>query len=664
MRKSVVCLAMAGLLMLLMSGFTACGLFDWNQPSLLALGGRDHGFISRRGAHTYVGVAGTPENGAGDAAGFLNAMFAREYSDLMSHFGQYKPVLAPLVEPAGQTCVPWARRWNGTSVTQGLECDAGGILLETAYTGVDRVSVRVEFMDGWSGDTVSLRGCAADNGDGMLSSTVRDGVGRVTIDQEATLYSFWGVQARDIRRTVVEIAPKPVDGPGLEPEAAAGSAGCWMALVDPGKETVVNFGMSADWGADATFDKLGGTPVALNPDRFVSSLADLHSELAAWFDGAPILDWHDPTALMAWFLLWENTAGPWGDLWNHETVVPGKRHYFRGTWLWDAGFIAIALASGNADARALGVNQIRNIVENAAADGRFPREVWAHDAGTGYQPPGILTWAAWELAVWGDDDAILAEFYDAFVANHVWFVENTDSDGDGRCEWAREDSGMDTSPRFDDGPVEGVDLQAWLALDAQLLGWIAERIGRDMDVDAWLAEDEARRKDIRDNFWDRTDGMFYDRVIDDSAVADPFVRVVTPVTFIPLLTGAATPAQAVAVARHLDDVDFFKAPFGIPTVPTTADTYESDNYWRGPTWIVMNAFAFWGLMNYDMNEAATLLRKQTLDMMNQSVTTWEYYDSTTGRGIGSPDFMWSAVFYLKMAFLGRPPFGLDHPVAD
>jgi hypothetical protein len=641
MRRIVVFVVLAAML----AGW-GCSWYYESDPEtgLEALYQLDREFISRRGAHTYIQATGPQAP---------NALYAREYSDLMSHFGQYKPVISPLLEmdPA-MGCVLDQSAWYPFEIEQVFACSEGSVVVEFAYVGGQDFAIRVAGRQDFTGPSIDVRGCGYDNGDGLLTTDLAVDAGRVFMRQALTLYSFWGVEAHENRSYTIAARADDID------VVLAAEGACWTGSLPADRTSVVTYRVEQDWAVGTGLEV--PLPSVLEPlDSTGFSLANLETidELVAWFDESPVRGGSDQLAMMSWYLLWENTAAPWGDKWVHESVVPSKRHYFRGVWLWDAGFIALALAKGNADARALGVNQIRNIVENAASDGRFPREVWAHDAGTGYQPPGILTWAAWELAIWGGDDAVLDEFYDAFVANHQWFVDSTDSDGDGRCEWTREDSGMDTSPRFDDGPVEGVDLQAWLALDAQLLGWIAERTGRAADVDAWLAEADDRRQDIRDNFWDAADGMFYDRIIDDAGAADPFVRVVTPVTFIPMMIGAATPAQAAAVAAHLDDQDFFKAPFGLPTTPITSDVYESANYWRGPTWIVMNAFAFLGLLNYDLNDAATQLRQQTLDMMAQSPTTWEYYDSTTGQGIGSPDFMWSAVFYLKMLYLDYTPFG-------
>ena len=91
------------------SVMAGCGRDRQSGPEtgLEALYRLDRDFISHRGAHTYIEAVG-PDSGTSAP----NALYSREYSDLMSHFGQYKPVVSPLLEldPA-MGCVLDARTW-------------------------------------------------------------------------------------------------------------------------------------------------------------------------------------------------------------------------------------------------------------------------------------------------------------------------------------------------------------------------------------------------------------------------------------------------------------------------------------------------------------------------------------------------------------------------
>lgn len=665
-------------LLSIMITYVACCPCEPQEQSIEGLGGRDLSFISRRGAHTYIEAVADVDDGK--TAKWSNALYTREYSDLMSHFGQYKPVLAPLLEPADELeCKIKSRVWNPDAITQVYLCVPGEITLEIAYMSEVDVGVRISVSENWAFPDVHVTGCAMDNGDSLLVSTVSIDSGSVIIDQTAQLWSFWGAQQTERRMTSVEVVPSAQHGPDAD-------GLCWSAVLGADVRSVISFRMNEMWPSNASLltnpgfsfrasKRLGSANLSTNsgfenaenggqagssvrligdinwpPDSesFDESLEHSRFELAAWFNDAPIPDWSDRMALMSWFIAWENSARPWGSAWSRPVVVPSKRHYFRGAWLWDSAFTAVTLAQGNHDARDLGREQVRLMIDNQAPDGRLPREIWAHDVGTGFQPPGPLTWATIVLSIAENNYDFIAEVYDSLVANHRWIEQNKDSDGDGRCEWSKEDSGMDTSPRFDDGPVEGVDLQAWMALDALLLERMAYYIGLDSDREHFRTEADRRIRDLSENFWDDTDQVYYDRRIDDSSV-DPFVRVVTPASFLPLLVGAGDDSRAAAMAAHLSDPLYLGAPYGVPTASPVSIDYEPWNYWRGPVWIVTNAFVIWGLEQYGLYQESYDLRDSTLSMIASSDTTWEYYNSQTGAGLGAPDFMWSGAFYLLLS---------------
>jgi len=103
------------------------------------------------------------------------------------------------------------------------------------------------------------------------------------------------------------------------------------------------------------------------------------------------------------------------------------------------------------------------------------------------------------------------------------------------------------------------------------------------------------------------------------------------------------------MAAHLSDPTYLGAPYGVPTASPASIEYEPENYWRGPVWIVTNAFVIWGLEQYGLYQESYDLRDSTLSMIAASDTTWEYYNSQTGAGLGASDFMWSGAFYLLLS---------------
>ncbi|HOI10539.1 MAG TPA: hypothetical protein PK313_08710, partial [Myxococcota bacterium] len=280
-----------------------------------------HDLLSRRGAHTYVRFATYP-----DAP---SALFVREYSDLMSHFGQYKPILSPLAEPErGLECAAGAPTWSGIAVNQHFGCQEGDVATRTLYAAPDRIAIRFDPSPDLPCGCLMLSGCAARPDDGFLESDVRVADEAIVATVHAALVSFWGVALTETWTATLRFDP-PAES--LE----AWDDGCWRATLPVDAPVVLTVDLHAASGPDAASQEPAPT-VALDAAGFQAAEAALRDELAAWFDGAPLPDPADPASAMSWFVLWENVAAPWGTRWTREALVPSKRHYFRGVWLWDA----------------------------------------------------------------------------------------------------------------------------------------------------------------------------------------------------------------------------------------------------------------------------------------------------------------------------------------
>jgi neutral trehalase len=77
--------------------------------------------------------------------------------------------------------------------------------------------------------------------------------------------------------------------------------------------------------------------------------------------------------------------------------------------------------------------------------------------------------------------------------------------------WEGQDSGWDTSPRWDRGIVEAVDLNGWLHLDQLLLARMADILGQPSVAAAWRAKAAATKAAFRTRLWDESSGVFWDR---------------------------------------------------------------------------------------------------------------------------------------------------------
>jgi hypothetical protein len=585
-------------------------------------------FLDRWGADSYVGF---PE-GTADGP----ALYWRQYSDFLSHFGMYRALFDPLLGvTTGQPCTLESYRWRAALVERACRCGDLRVNEVFAYVDARTIAALLQLENTGGATTVSLKTRLAAEGFGVTVTPLRDAPG-VLLAVGGELPGLFG-PAEPISWQI-GVAAEPA------PAATDYEAGTLSLKFPVGarstREVVVTFSL----------DTALATARRITRGRFAAAVEETAADLSRWFaqGESPSRLRSDSLSAMAWYLFWANSA-PAGGRWTHEAVTPSKRHYFRGIWLWDAAFNALLLARGGAEARALARGQLENFLDNGMADGHLPREIWVGAVNPGTQPPGVLTWAALAVTDATGDGTTLAADYARLSANHDWFARTRDTDGDGLAEWSGTDSGWDNSPRWDGGLVNALDLACWLQLDAALLGEMAERLARTAEAAAWRAEAEARARAIRERFFDRQDGFFYDRAL---STGEP-VRVKTPATFLPLYLGIATQEQADAVAAHVTEPSVFATPFALPTAAPSSSAYDPDNYWRGPVWILTNAFAIWGLERYGHRAAAAALRERTRAMMAAQEVLYEYYDSQTGQGIGAPNFTWSAAFHLLLE--GRDP---------
>jgi len=598
--------------------------------------------LTRRGSHSYLLFPDLATSGSEPSSSTGGPrLFWRQYSDVLSHLGVFTPLLKPLVElQAIDSCTLQNYGWNASHVVREYQCGDLKVIETTAYVEADVIGVRYRVINDGEDSAIALDGQAA--GAGITPTISHDSAlpgFHVSID--GTYMNFWGDDTAAKWRFAVSSVPEATSSDTSE------DGRTWTLNYAIAAGEKLDIVLTVTLGEDSELSK-----APLDPQSLYEPVNALDEEMAEWLALAPdpaLLSSH--TYMNSWYLFWENTSSPRGN-WSADAITPSKRHYFRGVWLWDAAFHAVALAQGGKPAVALGRKQIDLFINQPEPDGHMSRELWVADANPGTQPPGLMTWASLlvtaKMKEQLEEEETLPNYFDSdypvFKANHEWFYSQLDSDGDGLCEWEGTDSGWDTSPRWDFGPVEALDLACWLYLDATLLASMAMKLAKVGEANAWTEEAELLGETIRTKFWDQTAGFFFDLAIENNQ----YVPVRTPATFLPLFVGAATQEQAETVAAHLSDPNTFATPYLLPSVAATDTTYKSSNYWRGPVWIVLNAFTIWGLDRYGLTAEAKALRKQTLSLIEGEETTYEYYDSQTGEGLGAPDFMWTAAFYVLL----------------
>ncbi len=141
---------------------------------------------------------------------------------------------------------------------------------------------------------------------------------------------------------------------------------------------------------------------------------------------------------------------------------------------------------------------------------------------------------------------------------------------------------------------------------------------------------------------------------------------------LPLICGAATPAQAARLVAHLADPTMFGSAFPVPSIAARDAAHYAKDMWRGPVWINLNWLIALGLERYGYHDQAATLRRQTQHQIEIACekygTIFEFYDDRNEvappqllrKGRCAPevsyyhqcfhDYGWSATLYVDMVY--------------
>jgi putative isomerase len=301
---------------------------------------------------------------------------------------------------------------------------------------------------------------------------------------------------------------------------------------------------------------------------------------------------------------------------HHRWSTPDRWPH-RDMWLWDSVFHAIGWRHVDAG---LAAEMIDAVFDGQRADGFVSHQLSViHGPSVITQPP-LLAYGIKLVNETAPDDEWLRRHYAKLAAYIEWDLRHRDQDGDGLLEWFIEgdptsrsgESGMDNSPRFDfhyPTRLAAVDLNAYLALECEVLAGFAATLGHGADAALWQARHDRLCRLINDFLWS-DEGQIY---CDYDAVSGARSPVLSSVGFLPLICGAATPERAAALARHLRDPAMFGTAFPVPSIAACDTAHYAKDMWRGPSWININWLIARGLERYAAHGDHFVTLAQALD---------------------------------------------------
>jgi Glycosyl hydrolase family 63 C-terminal domain len=342
---------------------------------------------------------------------------------------------------------------------------------------------------------------------------------------------------------------------------------------------------------------------------------------------------------------------------------------YRWQWYWDSCFAAIAWRHFDpARSRA----ELETLLAAARPDGFIGHTIfWEHPLSgprvlfynvihrddfmtATIQPPALAF--AWRLAV--GDPALEPRI----VAHHAGLAAERDLEGDGLLWILQPDeSGLDASPQFD--PIWGERAQG----RPGFVELVRRNREREFRIQAVRADGDPIVCEVLTNVvhglsrlalglpsitpaliarcYDEPSGLFLPAVT-------PPIRQRFPVTCA-ALTPLALPDLPDEIghrlARYLFDQRRFWTDVPVPSVALDEPSFSLREhfeglrrYWRGPTW-VNSAWLLWrGIVRLGYEEQAGRLARAITEAVSREGLR-EFYDPSTGRGMGAQEFAWSAL---------------------
>ena len=181
-------------------------------------------------------------------------------------------------------------------------------------------------------------------------------------------------------------------------------------------------------------------------------------------------------------------------------------------------------------------------------------------------------------------------------------------------------------------------------------------------ADAYKAEAQKLRSDIRRELWDEKCGMYYSADISLLPIdkndwlhsgkprhwSSLIMRIDGWAGFLAMWAGIATPEEAERMVKEnmLNEKTFF-AKYGIRSLSKLEKMYwvgvsGNPSCWLGPVWIIANYMCYRGLRSYGFLKEAEALAKATVDLLGSDIEACgemhEYYHPDTGVGVHNKGF--------------------------
>lgn len=357
---------------------------------------------------------------------------------------------------------------------------------------------------------------------------------------------------------------------------------------------------------------------------------------------------------------------------KHDYLVPGGP--YEEHWDWDGFFIGMALAADIASEAVFLKNWCLNYLEAVGANGFTPGLLTTQgtDKRLKHIKPFLAQGCYFASAFLGDFSWI-KPFW-AKLKKSVAYRERIHFDKKrGLGSWHNSmESGADNNAAaldFPNGGVLATDLNSFLYREYIALEKIARKLNEPTEAKLYRSRANNLKKNIRENFWDVTDQIFYNIDRRNGAL----IHRVSYNSIIPLWAGIASQQEGASmIRRYLLNPNKLFAPYGVRTLAKDDPSYNQTNMikphsnWQGPMWPIANFFAMHALLNYGFRKEAKQVAERVTNICLRDIKKTggmhENYNADTGEPLAAPNFIsWNLLVgsMIEQAKSGTNPFRIE-----
>jgi hypothetical protein len=150
-----------------------------------------------------------------------------------------------------------------------------------------------------------------------------------------------------------------------------------------------------------------------------------------------------------------------------------------------------------------------------------------------------------------------------------------------------------------------------------------------------------------------SDGLFYDYDV----IIGKRIMKRTISCLLPIYTGILSNQEAEVIVKWISGADFVAEYDTIASVDEKESDFKPLDYWRGPVWINTSWSISYGLLRYGYTDRAERIKQGALRLVAEHGFR-EYFNPTTGEGLGGQNFSWTAAAVIDMIMAKSNPLDL------